>query len=89
MCTIRISVINSNITTKSSLRNRQYFLGKVRSHRSAAKCCERCGNVDWIDNDGGGRQDLVAVTINEKGNAWVEKVTDGIPSLSRSIIFTI
>ena len=40
----------------------------VGSNRWAEKCCERCGNVEWIDDEGGngGRQEeSVAVTIVE------------------------
>ena len=91
MCTIVISVSRSNISEKSSLRRREHFLSLLRSHTGGERCCERCGTVEWIINEGENferHEKSFAVTIIEQGNAWVKKVTDGITPSTRSLILT-
>jgi hypothetical protein len=87
-----MSINTSKFTSKSSLRKRQHLLAIVRALRGSDKCCESCGNVEWIDDYGqnaGARLESVDVSVTEKGNGWVEKVKSSIPIQTRSMIFTI
>ena len=52
VCTIMLSVGRGNISEKSSLLRREHYLNMVRSHSGGDKCCERCGIVEWIENEG-------------------------------------
>lgn len=48
MCNIKVSVSNS----KTANSKWEKLLSMVRSYTGGEKCCERCGIVEWIENEG-------------------------------------
>lgn len=51
------------------------------------QCCESCGNIEWKIT--GGNVEFATISNTDKGNAWVEKLTDRIPTQTRSMVFII
>ena len=81
VCNIRISLRISKIIEKSSLRIKEQLLDIIKSKRGSEKCCKTCGSVQWIDHEEHNRgmnEELVAVTITEKEDGWVQIATDPI-----------